>query len=115
MFDSAKPKNEAPERSHARARTAHAIPALDQPGAPWTSARGKQFLITQRFYPLVSIPAFLGLSLIVTFALVLAVVALIFTAALRFALRIAGLLAFRSSRSSYGTRQLSVLSKENVS
>jgi hypothetical protein len=59
--------------------------------------RGTQWSFARRFYPLVSIPVFLGISLFVTAALILSIVALILTAMLRFAIWIAGFLIFRSS------------------
>jgi hypothetical protein len=59
--------------------------------------RGTQRSFAHHFYPLVSIPAFLGISLFVTAALMLSIVALILTAMLRFAIWTAGSLIFRSS------------------
>jgi hypothetical protein len=57
---------------------------------------GTQRSFARRFYPFVSIPVFLGISLLVTVALMLSIVALILTTMLRFAIWIAGSLIFRS-------------------
>jgi hypothetical protein len=59
--------------------------------------RGTRRTFAHRFYPLVSIPVFLGISLLVTAALMLGIVALILAATLRFAIWIAGSPIFRSS------------------
>ena len=62
--------------------------------------RRTQRSFTRSCYPLVSIPAFFAVSLLVTAALMLTVVVLILTAILRFATWIAGSLIFRSQRRS---------------
>lgn len=59
--------------------------------------RGRQRSFARSFYPLVSIPVFLGISLFVTAALMLTTVALILAAVLRFAIWIGAFLIFRSS------------------
>jgi hypothetical protein len=58
--------------------------------------RATQRSFARSFYPLVSTPAFLGISLFVTAALMLSIVALILTAGLRFAIWTAGSVIFRS-------------------
>ena len=109
MFQAAPKKYDVLQSTWTAASGMRAIPTQDRAGIQRLGQRTRRSAnaLARRCYPLVSIPAFLIVSLFVSAALILAVVGLIIAAALRLPIRVATTLVLRASRSIYPKQSLS--------